>query len=597
MPKSQFRPDPNTVQSGWYNDRSGTEDRSIHVDGAMHKSAAQETARSAADALRQNPVAALSNPQLMMKALANGGRVSEEDMQQFLGGERDDPAKGLTHIRQPTDNPYVNEAAVQSGWFVKGEGADEGLGQPDADGHFDADVVLAAAQARLSKGDSVQPQDEDFDQEGGDDGEEPEELEASGGKKKDKGSGESYAKSLIQGLVQKGMYNDAWLSQFYGTPLEVRSIECELDYLKEVQKLRNKNYKGKDRDKFYQESDALRAAYGEKKDQLEIELLEHRKTEAKGRNMQKSYGLTEMEEWLEKSGARGEIPEDDAAGILSAFLGEDFEKAQSMSKGFSGHDGAGKGGMPEAGDPPGSMPTGTRKVDGGSGMNKKAGGPSDAGAETAASTATADLAEGNLYDGKGPQSQPVVFEDIEYDDEDVDLQQMAGGQRMAGLQKGGSSLDTGQFFDWSNATERSHQLRSMAKSIMQGNGDGDVTPHDFAGGPTFEDPGAVDFDPGEPEEFGKGMVWHSDASDRAVEKAFARHGDGTHVFAQTSVPGLDLRSPLLNHTECPHCSSLQKSFLTKCTSCGEDMVGGSGHQGVHYSEDLQKALLHGTVEG
>lgn len=307
--------------------------------------------------------------------------------------------------------------------------------------------------------------------------------------------------------------------------------------------------------------------------------------------LEKGFGLDEMEDWIEKS-ARRELDPDDALAVLDDYLdaetcGFGMSKAEArerLAEEVSKMEkAAGQGAFPQAGNPPGSMPTTQRPTDGDERVfQRKAGGTPDAGATTAESTASAARSSGNLYEGR-VQKFPVMSDDIEFDDFDEDLMAQAGGQALGGL---GKMRKSGDFLDSRNAVEQSHRLRSLAKAVLA-NRDVDVevglgvAPEDVEVGEASSDA----------TEFQKGLVYHSDASDLAIEKAFRRHGDGSTHFAATSVAAVDLRSPLIRGHECGTCGTLVKSFLTVCDVCGVSHVGApSGHVGVHYDEGLQKAL-------
>lgn len=711
MPKSKFRPDPNVVQSGYYNDRNGTQDRSIHVDGAMHKSAAQETRASTIDAIQQNPMAALTNPKLMMKALANGGKLSQQDMESLVdAGSNEGGPQDVTLLQRSgkTDNPYINKAVVQSGWFGKEEHVQKSSAAvADEEGHIDFDVLQAEM---LSDADNMEK---------GDNGRCWDGYEPVPGK-------EPYSEGSCRPAKKS---EDDEEDEVFEDDDQPEELEVAMDSVHEGE--RGHMRQGKKVAKHYgpASEDSTHAEVHNESGHTGLDSPADAESWATQSVYTKSYGLNEMEEWLQKSAVRPEVPEETAASILSEFLGEPMEKAtpvggttpggykkvapgkyekvggsqkpdgkkdqvpegmkaeygvkeakrrgynsvrlsgssammdlmdgkrmkkeleskgitlkmtpkgsgkvmtsgaklgeamrdldhayekdrkadskdnkrraeaigqpdledeigqsgpskkeKAMKKGFSGHDPAGKGGMPEAGDAPSSLPASQRPVDGGeAGFRKKAPGPHDGGPETAGSTAGAALAQGNLYEGQD-KDYPVGFADIEFDDADADLQAMAGGTSIGGL---GRTMSKGVFLDSADALEKSHQLRSMAKAILD-NQDTDI---EFGVGIAPEVSAEAEFED-EAEEFGKGMVFHSDATDRRIEKAFSKHGDGSTVFAQTSVPGMDLRSGAVRGKECGACGTMMKSYLTQCETCGTNHAQPI-RQGVTYSPELQKAL-------
>lgn len=72
MPNSRFQPDPSAVQSGYYNDRAGTQDRAVSVGGDLHQIAAEESTQGSATAPHGVPDL---SPAAIRKALANGGEA------------------------------------------------------------------------------------------------------------------------------------------------------------------------------------------------------------------------------------------------------------------------------------------------------------------------------------------------------------------------------------------------------------------------------------------------------------------------------------------------------------------------------------------
>lgn len=568
MPKSQFRPDPNVVQSGYYNNREGMPDRSVTVDGAMHKSAEQENSQARPEVAARlsgggSPVP--TDPASIIKALQNGGVPPPEVS----------PSEQEMDFTPSTtgSNPYLNAEAVQSGWFTKAQPKGE------ADGLVDFDVL----QAELSKG-AIQPQDENFEpNEEPEEDEEDEDVEKHyGPASEDSTHPEVHNTSGRTGLDSVGDA-DKWAVQ-KGQPGD-EAIACK-------EKKVTKSYGLDEMNEWLQKSivelDDTSAvevldSFLQKGQLPPIGIQEHANARASGYGSRggKIVGRTKSGKPIYASKPKSS-PEDKEkkraemmARMKAAKQKLDAKTEKSMSnendllKGMSG-------GMTTS-EPPGQMPTRglPNPFDGGKVDSAgKGNGASDAGSATAASTSGAP---------------GCTIEDIEYDDHDVDLRAMAGGTRLGTMTK--SAAYMGQTLDWGNAVERSHQMRSLAKSIMESGDDGDVQIHDIGAPDQFVQNYEEDE---EVEEFGKGMVFHSDRTDRAIEKAFNRHGDGSTVFAQTSVPGVDIRSPLFRQIECGECGSLMKSFTTVCGECGSDQRG-EGRQGVSYSQDLQKALA-GHVE-
>jgi hypothetical protein len=605
MPKSKFRPDPNTVQSGYYRDRMGTLDKSVRHGEDPIKSAAQENTSRPPSIDGGGGGGGAPTAGAIMKALNNGGQVEATPE-----ASRSDLV--LAQRSTANANPYVNQDIVQSGWFapadvVKANPFIEDKGGVDFD-HLEAE--------RLTKGQGFDGEEEEEDDEeeeksrkaairdvekhyapASEDSTHPEVHNA-----KDKtgldnpsdaenwATGELYHKSgfgldEMEAYIQKSQQNEVpveaaaeILSTFLGEDLQ--KSDGEHPYWGEpASDEKTDDYANKD--------DSGHPFWG-RPDKTEKEKKKVKKAGGEGSRGGKVIGRTKSgkpiyakpnhpshkefshEEHDEAAQAHVKTTKDRGAhgfhaAIAAQKRAEMGKKKDEAKKSMpSGAPGMGHG--PEDGGP----------VEGAG----KGSGASDAGMATAESTAQASRSKGKLYEGQ-KQSFKVTSADIEFDDGTVDLQAMAGGSRIGSLSKSGNP---GQMLDFSNALERSHQMRSLAKAILD-NQDVDIEVG-VGVAPEFRIPDEVE---DETEEYQKGLVFHSDRTDRAIQKSFDRHGDGSAVFATTSTPGVDLRSPVLHSRECGACGSLTKSYLTRCDVCGV-AHGPAVQPGVSYSEDIQKAL-------
>ena len=488
MPKSKYLPDPNLVQSGYYNDRQGTLDKSLEGGSKDPlRSAAQEntsgriqSAVSAPGAVQQAPNSPIPDANREEMVDTGGGwYVPKSDPRAAAAAVED--AEGLIDVNA-LEAKYIQKGGPDYGSYAKKAEPDEELPEVQVE--------------------DVEEDDRAIDEEG-------EEL--------DKGRK---------------------VTKHYG-PASEDSTHPEV-------------HNATDDTGLDRPEDAKRAT---------------------AKVTKSGFGLDEMEEWIQKSetAQRRRLKPETALAVLDTFLGED-----TMTKSeLSGHNQAGQGGFPEAGAAPSSLPTSQRPTDGdGDRMfTQREGGPSDAGMESTGTTVNKKAQGGKNNQGKGMDSAPLKFDDITFDNEDDDFQRRAGGQRLEGLAKGfHGGYDTPLASDQGLA----HRSRTLAAlhgvdfDMSIGIG---VAPARSAHIEKSEEPVAL------------GAM----STDELVQQAFDVHGDGSNSFASLSVPGVDLRSPLLNGRECGACGELMKSYLTTCDVCGADHSA-RPVTGPSYDDDVRKSL-------
>jgi hypothetical protein len=294
MPVSKFKPDPSVVQSGYYNDRNGTPNAipGGRITGDDLTAATQETARTV-----QAISKAISTGVISSVGAPGEGAPSAAQIVRMMKG-------GAAPAQSSADDNRFNLVETPGGWFVpandpRARNAMAVIEDLSSDG-----AVPFGFDDGIRKSDTPAPEPSDDDNEP--DAEEQEER-AEAKEKMDEQMKKrvqkaqidktpvqkSFFAALAEGRqiqkavrfatpadLEKGMYG-SWYEQYMGTPLEVEAIQCELDFVKAKQGLDNKSYKGKDRDKYYDEMDKLRAKFNEKRVDLEIRLLEHKRDRAK----------------------------------------------------------------------------------------------------------------------------------------------------------------------------------------------------------------------------------------------------------------------------------------------------------------------------
>ena len=664
MPVSKFRPDANVVQSGYYNDRNGTPDMNNKVSRSESplSSATKETAGTV---------------QTISKALQSSGVVSSAGVPPMAGGAPS-PAQIMQMMtgqapKPSADDNRFNLVETPGGWFVPENdplaksgmvtlGFDDSAPQvfqkadtpppesSDDENEPDMEEQEARAEAKekmdeqmekrkkkVAKGSGVPGAAVKHYAPASEDSTHPEVHNASDKTGLSQQDGDKLAnketmaeeamthksmnffEALAHGKkLQKG-YHDEWTSRFYGTPLEAAALQCELDYLKAKKALDNKSYKGKDREKYYDEMDALRAAKSSKKQDLEIQLLEHRKKEAEVRRsmrsmskaddgpggkhpfwgekkkpgegghpfwgenskdekkkakkgggvpgaVQKGIDMSGLEDFIQKSEAAQEdsqVPAKQAGDILDEFLAK----------------AAGQGGMPVSGDPRKDLPRSLNPEDGGNVAGKgKGSGPADTGMETAGTTAKKKKQQGNLYQGTGMSDQPLASEDLEEE------------AKTGGASKMAKALN--EQLDWSKAGESAHRMREMLNAQLR-NQDTDIT---FGGGvaPQAQEP---EDDSIEVRMFQKGVLYTADKEDQRIEKAMDRYADGGLHFHQGGAT-VNLNGQLQKMQECGTCGTMTKSMYATCQGCGSQIHGAPVQraQGLSLGPNLQKSIIVGEEE-
>ena len=288
-----------------------------------------------------------------------------------------------------------------------------------------------------------------------------------------------------------------------------------------------------------------------------------------------------LEEWIEKAEntepARDTI--EDPAGVLDSFLTSD-DRVQKA---------AGAGGLPDAGNPPSSMPKKKRRTDGDSmdELERKYSGTQSPAAAGVKETAECKDMDGENYEGSGLQNQSLGSDDLREkakkgsNTASADLETETGGSKMA------KALN--EQMDWSKSGETANRLRSMVTAQLL-NRNLDVS---FGVGVT--PPARQEEErPGHSGYIRKGLCrLESTSEDDRTAEALEKYAKGGTTFSQYG-SAVNVGARIHGEVECGACGSLTKSMFASCEGCGAQLQSNrQTRQGLELDSDLSKAMILG----
>lgn len=643
MPISKFRPDPNTVQSGYYNDRNGTPDAANQVKAGESPltSATKETAHTVqtiSKALQQSGVVSSAGGAVM----AGGGAPSPAAVMQMMTGQAPKPS---------ADDNRHDLVKTMGGWYVP---ANDPLAQSaavDEDGlvSFGFDDGLQKAAVEVKPESSDDPNEPDMEEQG-DKEDQPDQLQK---KKVKKGSGVQKSMTFFEALAAGKQLQKAGKTgegsrggkiighTSSGKPIYagIQRISGGKDWSamdhSDAQVAHAKQWKehkdkpsGKDAIRFTdmsaqdvvtrtqhheRQSDFHRKKAGEIQDREAKEAKTAKKNaahaakvkqwEAEGHSMFNMLGAAGEEKkraaeaahekiFGKGSGVPGAIQKGNDMSGLEDFIQKSEAEAARERQVPAREAGnilddflqkaAGQGGLPASGGPRKDLPRSLNPEDGGNLAGKgKGSGAQDAGPETVGSYVKKDKMQGNLYENTGLDDQAVGSEDLE------EKAKTGGASKMA---KG--IHPPGQWVDWSKAAETSSRIRSMLYAQLA-NQDTDVT----LGLGVAPDVEHGEQEGNEVHMVQKGILYTSDRDDQRIEKAMEQYADGGLAFHQTAA--VNLNGQLQKSVQCPTCETITKSMYATCQGCGSSLNVGSQasrSHGLHLGPELQKAIVIGEEE-